>query len=149
MKNTFAKAIVLLTVAATSSVADTPYNAPQRVIYRAAVAGATELKQALNSGLNVNAVDDDRETALMQAADKGNLKAVRNLIAAGADVNLQDEDGETALMIAADDGYTEIVRALLSAGADTNLRNEDGETALDISVKERHRETAEVLRSAR
>lgn len=149
MKRTLIYAIALLAVAAPLSQADTPYNAPQRVIYRAASAGPVQLQQALGTGLNINAVDDDRETALMRAADKGDLRAVRNLIAAGADVNRQDEDGETALMIAADDGYTEIVQALIDAGADTNLRNEDGETALDIAIEERHSRTAEVLRNAR
>ena len=149
MKNTLIYAATLLAVASPLSLADTPHNAPQRVIYRAAAAGAAELQQALSTGLNINAVDDDRETALMRAADKGNLSAVRNLIAAGADVNRQDEDGETALMIAADDGYTEIVQALIAAGANVNLRNDDGETALDIATEERHRHTAEVLRNAR
>lgn len=149
MKNTLIYVATLLATVTPLSQADTPYNAPQRVIYRAAAAGAAELRQALATGLNINAVDDDMKTALMRAADKGNLVAVRNLIAAGADVNRQDEDGETALMQAADDGYTEIVQALIAAGANVTLRNEDGETALDIATEERHNRTAEVLRNAR
>lgn len=128
--------------------ADTPYNAPQRVILRAARAGAEQLQQALAGGLDINARDDDGETALMEAADDGNLRAVNNLIAAGANVNLRNDDAETALMMAADEGHTAVVRSLISAGADVNAEDEDGETALHKALGDRHRETAEVLRRA-
>ncbi len=40
-------------------------------------------------------------TALMHAADSGNLEAVTFLIGKGADVNATDSDGNTALWVAA------------------------------------------------
>ena len=48
-------------------------------------------------GLDVNAVIEEHETFLMQAAARGELDAVRLLIEAGADPNLRDADGGFAL----------------------------------------------------
>lgn len=143
-----AVALLVVGILTPQAAADTPYNAPQRVILRAAGDSAEALKKAIDSGLNVNATDDDYETALMKAADDGRRTAVRNLIAAGADVNLQDEDGETALMKAADEGYADIVQQLINAGANVNLRDDDGETALQKARKERHRRVVEILQQA-
>jgi hypothetical protein len=111
---------VLLTavVALPAAQADDAYNSPRNQVLRAASKGSAALKAVLATGISVNATDNDRETALMEAADRGNLNAVLNLIVAGADVNAHNEDGETALMIAADDGHTAIVPALIAAGAD-------------------------------
>ena len=143
-------ALTALTIGALSPqvVADTPYNAPQRVILRSAGDSAEALQKALAAGRNINSTNNNKETALMEAADDGRLTAVRNLIAAGADVNLQDEDGETALMKAADEGYAEIVQLLINAGANVNLRDEDGETAMTKARKERQRRVIEILQQA-
>lgn len=150
IKSSHIAAVALLVAGILSPqvVADTPYNAPQRVILRAANDNAEALQKALASGLNINATDDDYETALMKAADDGRKTAVRNLIAAGADVNLQDEDGETALMKAADEGHADIVQQLINAGANVNLRNDEGETALQKARQERHRRVVEILQQA-
>ena len=143
-------AAVLLTaaVALPAAQADDAYNSPRNQVLRAAIKGSAELKAVLATGISVNATDNDRETALMEAADRGNLNAVLNLIIAGADVNARDEDGETALMIAADDGHAAIVQALIAAGADINARDEEGESALDKAIDERRHAAAEVLRAA-
>lgn len=75
---------------------------------------------------------------LLQAARKGNVKAVQILLDAGADVNASNEDGETALMLAARVSrqfsdlaeaieavrvadHPGIVRVLLQAGADVSV----------------------------
>ena len=143
-------AAVLLTaaVALPAAQADDAYNSPRNQVLRAAIKGSTELKAVLATGISVNATDNDCETALMEAADRGNLNAVLNLIIAGADVNARDEDGETALMIAADEGHAAIVQALIAAGADINARDEEGESALDKAIDERRHAAAEVLRAA-
>lgn len=135
-------------VLAPSAMADTPYNHPMKQVLRAAMSGQAELNSLLASGISVNVTDHDGETALMKAADKGRLEAVKALLAAGANVNACDEDGETALMMAADEGRTEVVRTLIAAGAELNLRDEDGETALMKALDERHTETANVLSQA-
>ncbi len=138
--------ITLLLAALPTAYADGPE--PQKAIWRAAMSGEPALTALLASGVSINISDRDGETALMEAADKGQLEVVKLLIRHGANVNAADEDGETALMMAADDGFTEVVRVLIAAGANVNARDEDGETALWNAEEERHPDTAEVLREA-
>lgn len=85
--------------------------------------------EAINSGANINAKDDDGNTALMSAAGNRHTEIANALIKAGADVNAKINDGRTALMLAADQGHTETVNALIEAGAD-DLTDNAGKTAL-------------------
>jgi ankyrin repeat protein len=65
--------------------------------------------------------------ALMQAVLKGDLDAVKKLVASGVDVNEKSpvvgsgNDGQTPLLVACFNGYTDIVRELLSAGANPRI----------------------------
>lgn len=72
-------------------------------------------------------MDEEGVTPLMRAAGRGDLQAVRELLAKGTDVNAADARGFTALFHACyngeeDRGYPEVVRALLAAGADREAR---------------------------
>src|SRR5499426_2435582 len=71
---------------------------------------------------------------LVEAAARGSVQGVRDLIAAGADLNQRDENGITALIISAYAGNVEIVRLLLALKANPNVANNDGETALHTSA---------------
>lgn len=70
------------------------------------------------------------EAPLLKAADKGDVAAVRSLLAKGADVQVRDERGRTALMYAARNGDAASVQALLANGAEPNARDWLGWTAL-------------------
>lgn len=59
-------------------------------------------------------------TALMRAAEGGNINQVRALLQSGADVNEASGLGHTALMLAAGRDHLEIVQTLLGAGANPN-----------------------------
>lgn len=143
-----AAAWIAVSVLSSAAEADTPYNHPMQQVFRAAMLGQEELSRLLSTGISVDSADNDGETALMKAADKGNAMAVKLLLAAGANANARDEDGETALMMAADEGRTEVVRLLVAAGAELDLRDKDGETALHKAQDERHVDTVNVLREA-
>jgi uncharacterized protein len=54
---------------------------------------------------------------LILVALRGDMNAVRRLIAHGAEVNATNRAGDTALMIAAIQGHYEVVRLLISKGA--------------------------------
>lgn len=59
-------------------------------------------------------------TALMQAAEGGNIDQVRALLQSGADVNEARGSGHTAVMLAAGRDHLEMVLTLLRAGANPN-----------------------------
>ena len=67
-----------------------------------------EVRAALEKkGVNVNATDDDGNTALYWASKKGYTKIVAMLLEKGADVNATDNDGNTALYWASNNGHKE------------------------------------------
>ena len=57
------------------------------------------------------------DTKLVEAAERGDINAVKGYIAEGADVNAQEKD-DTALDIASREGHKEIVGLLLENGAE-------------------------------
>ena len=77
---------------------------------------------------DVNAKNEDGETVLRVAAEKGHASVVALLLKAkGVDVNDGDESGETPLYIAAREGHASVVELLLKAdGVDVNKARKDG-----------------------
>lgn len=71
----------------------------------------------LNKGANVNAKNDNGDTALISAARNGNIAIVKLLLAKGADINIQDNHSFTALTAAAANGQLAIDILLRQAGA--------------------------------
>ena len=90
-----------------------------RLIYR-----AYAVKAALDAGADVDAKDDEGNTALMDAASGGwrSEDVIKLLLDAGADVDAKDDEGNTALMDAASGGWRneDVVKVLLDAGADVD-----------------------------
>jgi hypothetical protein len=83
---------------------------------------------------DVNAKDQNGQTALTYAAVQGDADSVKALVAAGADLNAQDNSGQTALMNAAMGGHLDCVKALIAAGADVAMCNKvGGQTALMVA----------------
>ena len=64
------------------------------------------------------------DISIGEAAESGNIEAVRQHIAAGTDVNIKDDDGFTALYFAAQEGQKEIAELLIEKGADVNVKLE-------------------------
>ncbi len=89
------------------------------------------LPEPIPSGGQLNARDHLGKTPLMLAAENGDLRRVKALIAKGADVNAKDHARRrTALMEAASSGSVDCVQALIAAGADVNAKDHVGNTAL-------------------
>ena len=68
----------------------------------------------------MNAKRADGMTALMIAAESGQVEVVKLLLDRGAAVNREDKQRLTALMWASGKGHLEIARLLLAAGADVH-----------------------------
>ena len=103
---------------------------------RAALIGHTDaVIRFLAHGVEVNAVDTNGRTPLIEAAFGGHIDTVEELLKRGADVNAQDGDGWTALMEAGSKGRADVVRTLLARGADARIRNKNGWTVLRTTAK--------------
>ena len=108
---------------------------------------------------DVEAKDKYGETALMNAASRGDAAVVSALISHGADVNSTDQKGDTALLRSLDDqnrGYSKDDRKLIDGrveaarrilqtkGVNVDVQNTNGETALMRAVR---LENIEMVRS--
>ena len=51
------------------------------------------LKELIRAGADVNIRNKNQETALMHAANQGNVECLKEIIAAGAEINKQDKYG--------------------------------------------------------
>ncbi len=105
----------------------------------------SEIMKLFAGGANVNAIDDEGETALMHAALNGHLDVVRALLEKDAEVNTKSDKDLTALILAATGKSVEIVKVLLNKGADVNAKQVQGFTALHLAVQHGNFEIAQTL----
>ncbi|MBK4735709.1 ankyrin repeat domain-containing protein [Noviherbaspirillum pedocola] len=126
-------------------------------------------------GVNLEAHARNGDTALMIAAWRGNLDAVRALIEKGAEVNqtgwtalhyaaanghndivslllehfayidAESPNGTTPIMMASRGGHIMTVKLLLDEGADATLKNGAGMTAIDFARSGNHNDIADGL----
>jgi len=84
----------------------------------AAYHGRTEILQLLlAAGGDVNSVDGDMQTPLMQASSRGHIRTVKLLLKSGASLNEVSKWGDTALTQARQANQNQISKLLIAAGA--------------------------------
>lgn len=88
------------------------------------------LRVLLEHGVQIDALQHMRKTALFLAASIPKLEAVDLLIARGADVNARDDEGRMAIHGAADHDFDHVVKVLIAEGADVDAADRTGKTAL-------------------
>lgn len=99
--------------------ADIPLSQLNANLRVAAHNGDTEkVERLLKRGANIEARDDNGQTALIHAARNGNTEIVGLLLKRGADTEAENDHGQTALMIATDLGEKEIADLLREFGAE-------------------------------
>ena len=81
-------------------------------------------------------VDRTDPGPLIDAAERGDLARVRELLDAGVDVDRARSDGVTALVAAAYPGRVEVARLLLERGADPNHEDSSEQSAFLIATSE-------------
>lgn len=120
--------------------------------WAASESGPPIIRLLVESGVDINAVDNHGDTALHLAIPLErhclNLPAVATLIELGADVNAQNKEGRTALLEASKAGYEYVVEMLLGANANIEIRNKKGRTALWHAVSHHHEDVVEMLLDA-
>lgn len=92
-----------------------------------------ELEQVaflLQSGTDVNELDEDGRTALHHAAIDGNSEMAAYLIRKSANIDLQDDIGYSALHYAAQNNCSEIASLLIEKGAIIDSLDQYGNTPL-------------------
>ena len=80
--------------------------------------------------------DEETNTELIEAAERGDAGAVKKLLEEGASVRARDANGRTALVAAAYGNHLEAAEALIEAGADVNQKDDTVQSAYLISTSE-------------
>ncbi len=93
------------------------------------------IRNLLNSGADIDLIDELGNTALIVAAAENHLSILKLLVSLGANINAQSNDGTTALMNASLYGNFEAANYLLESGAQVDLKKVDGGTALVSAVQ--------------
>jgi len=87
-------------------------------------------RRLIAAGANVNAQDENRDSAFLLAGAEGRLEILKLTLQAGADLRSTNRYGGTALIPACHHGHIETVRELLKTAIDINHVNRLGWTAL-------------------
>jgi ankyrin repeat protein len=97
-------------------------------------------------GVDVDAQDNNGQTALMYAVTEPNSRVVEVLLQSQADVNAQDNSGYTALMLAVKKGEINIIKFLLDCNnIDIKIKDKAGITALSIAVSKNYYDVTQWL----
>ncbi|HYE21707.1 MAG TPA: ankyrin repeat domain-containing protein [Tepidisphaeraceae bacterium] len=108
------------------------------------------LKLLIAKGADVNARRTFKgNTAIVEAAEAGNVAAIRVLAGAGANVNYANTLGETPLARASEANHPDAVRALIELKADVNKPSTEGFTPLMIAIRMGNEESVKVLLDAK
>jgi ankyrin repeat protein len=121
-------------------------NDKVNLLWRAAKENdVTTIKKLIREGVNIEAGDSKRRTALMIATHQQNNEAAKVLTDAGANVNALDDMHDSPFLYAGANGYTEIVSYCLQRGADFTVFNRYNGTALIPACERGHVETVKEL----
>src|ERR1051325_276137 len=112
------------------------YEFDEKSFFKAAEAGdAIAVNGFLSAGINVNAKDENDDTALTAAAARGDSQIIGVLLKRGADVNAKGRNNWTALLLALEDERFEVAEILVGqSNLDLKAENPTGMTALMLAV---------------
>ncbi|WP_231584130.1 M48 family metallopeptidase [Domibacillus indicus] len=103
----------------------------------AAASGDTaSLKEMIEEGEDLDALNSNGETALHYAVENGQAESAALLLEAGANPNIEDENAYTPLWLAYDYGDEEIARLLMYYGADPDQEDAYGDTVRETAEQD-------------
>lgn len=143
--------ILLVACAPKENVQDEQFDGKEQKVLdeqliRAAERGDIQaVKEMLQQGAQLNAVDADGKTAVVAATYKNQVDVVELLIQEGADINIQDDRRENVILHAGANGYLEIVKLAIAADADMTITNRFGGTGLIPAAERGHVEVVETF----
>ncbi len=117
----------------------------ERLVNAARYSDIETVKSELVNGADINAKNNNGDSALIWACANVCTEIVELLLVNGADVNTKDRNYRSALMWATNHGHTKIVEMLLAKGADVNAKDVNDETALMWATNHGHTKIVELL----
>jgi ankyrin repeat protein len=118
---------------------------PSPLHYASAVGLVESVKILLKKGAEIDAKDNNGETALYRAASKRHEAVVKLLLENGAEFNVKGSDGKTTLYWAAYHGHEAVVKLLLGKGAKVDAKDVYGNTALYCAAFKGHEAVVKLL----
>lgn len=118
---------------------DALWSSPSTMIEEAYVISDKKIISKLKSMSNLEILDDESRSILMNAVIYERTSVVEYLLKKGVNVNYTDDNGFTALHFAVQTNNTGIIEMLLKSGANSNIKNKFGNNAIlcadnDISI---------------
>ncbi|RDH16249.1 hypothetical protein M747DRAFT_267006 [Aspergillus niger ATCC 13496] len=102
----------------------------QKEVAVSAIIYGTSTKRDRYYFMDVNARDNENNTALSVAMEESALDVMVKLIEGGASFNIQDSSGWTPLTWASEGGHEAVAKLLLEQGADPNTQDSSGQIPL-------------------
>ena len=103
------------------------------------------LHQLVDAGANVDARDNNGDTALIISSMNGHENCVKALLEKKANPNLMNYRRQSALFVAAMNGHTGIAKDLLNAGADMDVKSSDNLSAYEIAKRNGRRHIYDMM----
>ena len=95
-----------------------------------------KIQKLIDSGLDINVVDEKGRTILFELVHKRRIEAVKILLQNGANINHEDNLGKTVLSVAASNADGMMIRFLLDKKASLNYVNASGRMLIqDIALE--------------
>lgn len=107
----------------------------------------TTVMEKIAGHAGINHADALGMTAMMYAAQNGDLEMVRTLTTAGSAVNMQNMDGKTPLLLAIESDKFNVVDFLIKSGADVEKTDQNGCTPLMYAACHGRSKTSALLLS--
>lgn len=105
------------------------------------------VKRFIQSGVNINAVSQDRGyTPVMDAVWRGNKVITKLLIKEGADLNTISKEGQSNLVLAVGADRVEICKLLAENGADPDIKDMMGMSAYGYATLFKKEEIIKILK---
>ncbi|OPA73532.1 hypothetical protein BVG16_28300 [Paenibacillus selenitireducens] len=103
------------------------------------------LKKCLEQGVDINARNKQKRTAILVAAMNDQLDAVEFLVQAGANVDLQDETCFNPFLFGCINGKLELVKMMIKANANVELLTRFGGVGITPASEKGHVEVVREL----
>ncbi len=106
------------------------------------------MQYLIDSGIDLNAVDNDGNTALHLACDKGHIDAAQLLLGAGASDTILNKASDAPLHIIVRENYTQLLTVFLEYPVDILIQGYRKRIPLHVTAEKDNLEACEILHNS-